>query len=78
MLASISERFGFRHCGLGMFLGIETVSGAGWMSLMAILESSSSNSTSDDAGEETVEVVFIESRWVPGFRVIITLLQNCL
>lgn len=78
MLASISERFGFRHCGLGMFLGIDTVSGAGWMSLMAILTSSSSKSASEDAGEDTVEAVLIERPWLPGFRVIITLLQNCL
>lgn len=63
MLASISERFGFRHCGLGMFLGIETVSGegVGCTSLMAILTSSSSKSASDDVGEEeAVEEVFIE------------------
>ena len=78
MLARISERFGFRHCGLRMFLGIETVRGAGWMSAMAILTSSASNSASDEAGEETVEAVFIERPWLPCFRVTITLLKNCL
>lgn len=29
VLARISERFGFRYCGVGMFFGIETVRGAG-------------------------------------------------
>jgi hypothetical protein len=29
VFASISDRFGFRHCGLEMFFGIETVNGAG-------------------------------------------------
>jgi hypothetical protein len=77
VFASISERFGFRHCGLGMFLGIETVRGVGWTSLMAIL-TSSSNSASEDVGEEAVDDVLIERAWVPDFRVIITLLQNCL
>ena len=77
MLARISDKFGFRHCGLGMFFGIETVNDVGWQSLMAIL-ASSSNSASDDVGEEAVEDVFIGNAWLPGFRVIITLLQNCL
>lgn len=61
-----------------MFLGIETVSGVGCMSLMAILTSSSSESASDEVGEEAVEAVLIERVWVPVFRVIITLLQMCL
>jgi hypothetical protein len=42
------------------------------------LTSWSSNSASDDAGEETVEDVLIDKAWLPDFRVIITFLQNCL
>jgi|TARA_R110002003_G_scaffold38_8_gene2349 hypothetical protein len=61
-----------------MFFGIETVSGVGWTSLMAILTSPSSKSASDEVGEEAVEDVLIDKAWLPGFRVIITLLQNCL
>jgi hypothetical protein len=78
VLASISVRFGLRHCEVGMFLGIETVRGVGWISLMAILTSWSSNSARDEAGEETVEDVLIDKAWLPDFRVIITFLQNCL
>lgn len=80
MFARISDKLGFRHCGLVMFLGIETVKGAGCISLMAILMSSPSNSATDDVGDEAVDEVLIESGagWVPDFRVIITLRQNCL
>ena len=80
MFASISDKLGFRHCGLGMFFGIETVNGAGagWQSLMAILTSPSSNSASDSVGEDAVEDVRIDKAWLPDFRVTMTLRQNCL
>lgn len=62
-----------------MFLGMETVSGVGWTSLMAILTSTSSKSASEEVGDEAVDEVRMErAAWVPGFRVIITLRQNCL
>lgn len=61
-----------------MFFGMETVNGAFWQSESAILESSSSKSSRDDAGDETVELVRIERTVGSGFRDIITLLQNCL
>jgi hypothetical protein len=78
VFASISDRFGLRQWGLGMFLGMETVKGAGWQSVMAILVSWSSNSASDCAGEDAVEEVRIDKAWLPDFRVTMTLLQNCL
>jgi hypothetical protein len=78
LLARISARLGFRLCGLGMFFGIETVKGAFWQSERAILMSSLSNSARDDAGDEMVELVRIESGAGSGFLVIITLRQNCL
>lgn len=83
VLARISARLGFRPWGLGMFFGIETVSGAGWQSTMAILESifrsSSSNSTMDAVGEEAVDDVLIDSDiWLADFRETMTPLQNCL
>lgn len=78
LLARISARLGFRLCGLGMFLGIETVNGAFWQSERAILISSPSNSSRDDAGEDIVELVRIDRAWGSGLRDIITLLQNCL
>jgi hypothetical protein len=59
-----------------MFLGIETVSGAFWQSERAILISSPSNSSRDEAGEEIVEFVRIDSAWGSGFRDIITERQN--
>ena len=64
VLLSISARLGFRHCGLGMFLGIETVNGAGcgWQSLMAIFAFCSSKSSCDGVGElEAVDEVLIDS-----------------
>jgi len=57
VLARISDRFGFRYCGLGMFFGIETVSGVGWTSLMAILMSSASKSATEEVGDEEAESV---------------------
>ena len=80
VFASISERFGFLFCGLGMFFGMETVNGAGagWQSLMAILTSSASNSASDDVGEDAVEDVRIDKVELLDFRVTMTLRQNCL
>lgn len=60
-----------------MFLGIETVNGAFWQSERAILISSPSNSSRDDAGDEMVELVRIDSAVGSGFRDIITLLQKC-
>jgi hypothetical protein len=78
LLARISARLGFRLWGLGMFFGMETVNGAFWQSESAILESSSSKSSRDDAGDEMVELVRIERTVGSGFRDIITLLQNCL
>ena len=78
LLARISARLGFRLWGLGMFFGIETVNGAFWQSERAILISSASNSSRDDAGDEMVELVRIESAVGSGFLDIITLRQNCL
>lgn len=79
MLLRISCRFGFRHCGLGMFLGIETVSGAGWQSDRAILTSRASKSASEGVGEdEAVESVRMDRAWLPDLRVTMTLRQNCL
>lgn len=75
-MASISARLGFRLWGLGMFLGIETVKGAFWQSERAILISSPSKSSRDEAGDEIVELVRIESAVDSGFREIITLRQN--
>lgn len=55
MLARISARFGFRYWGLGVVLGMETVRGAGVMSLMVILTSTSFKSASEDVGDEAAE-----------------------
>lgn len=80
LLARISARLGFRLCGLGIFFGMETVNGALGESERAILISSPSNSSRDEAGDETVEVelVRIDSAVGSDLRDIITLRQNCL
>jgi hypothetical protein len=78
LLARISARFGFRLCGLGMFFGMETVKGAFWQSERAILMSSPSKSSRDEAGEEMVELVRMDRGLGSGLRDIITLLRNCL
>jgi hypothetical protein len=81
VLLSISARLGLRPCGLGMFLGMETVKGAGcaWQSAVAMVDCRPSKSTGDCCvGElEAVDDVFIDRAW-PGFRVTMTLFQNCL
>jgi hypothetical protein len=62
-----------------MFLGIETVNGAGVQSVMAMLTSGASKSASDDVGEDgAVESVRMDRAWLPGLRVTMTLFQKCL
>jgi hypothetical protein len=63
-----------------MFLGIETVNGAGWVSVMAMLTSSwASKSASEGVGEgDGVEAVRMDRAWLPDFLVTMTLRQNCL
>lgn len=84
MFARISARLGFRPWGLGMFLGIETVSGAGWQSTTVILafifRSSSWSSMVDVVGEESAEDdVRIDSDvWLAGLRATMTPLRSCL
>jgi hypothetical protein len=81
VFARISERFGLRLEGLGMFFGIVTVRGGatGWYSAMAMLVSWISGSARDAVGDETVEdVVLIDKASPVTFRWFITVLQNCL
>jgi len=84
-LLSISWRFGLRHWGLWMFLGIETVNGAGVQSDMAMLASRACSEASEGVGEDDVdddecwvECVVMDRAWVPGLRATMTLFQKCL
>lgn len=61
-----------------MFFGMETVKGAFWQSERDILMSSPSESSRDEAGDEMVEFVRMDSAVGSGLRDIITVLQNCL
>lgn len=81
VLARISDRFGLRwHCD-GMDLGMDTVSwraGGEWKSDMAILTSSSSNSSDVVEGDEAAEEVVRIDKAACCLREFITVCRNCL
>jgi hypothetical protein len=62
-----------------MFLGIETVNGAGVQSGRAMAPARTWTSASEAVGDDgAVESVRIERAWLAGFRGTMTLFQNCL